>query len=155
MLSSTKPKEAWKVIHHILHPEPHRINSHFTSTAERTISTDANDNYDTIRNMIDALPSDHNNCFHINPVTLGKIVNEICCPQGDCSTGPNHNPVKMIKIVAEYLGSPLTHIINTCITNRSFPSAWKMAGICVIPKAKQITFEDDLRPISISTVESV
>jgi hypothetical protein len=126
MLSSKKPKEAWKVIHRILHPEPRRItlhpdklNSHFTSTAEHTISTNVNDNnsYDTIRNMIDSLPPDHDNGFHINPVTLSKVVNEIRCLQGDCSTGPDHIPAKMIKIVAEYLGSPLTDIINTCIAN--------------------------------------
>jgi hypothetical protein len=61
---------------------------------------------------------------------------------------------KMIKIVAEYLGSPLTDIINTCIANRSFPSAWKIARICAIPKVKQITSENDLRPISILPVLS-
>ncbi|CAB4026350.1 Hypothetical predicted protein, partial [Paramuricea clavata] len=107
MLSSKKPKEVWKVIHRILHPEPRRItfhpdklNSHFTSTAERTIGTDVNDNnsYDTIRNMIDSLPPDYDNGFHINPVTLGEVVNEIRCLRGDCSTGPDHIPAKMIKI---------------------------------------------------------
>ncbi|CAB3997878.1 Hypothetical predicted protein, partial [Paramuricea clavata] len=164
MLSSKKPKEVWKVIHRILHPEPRRItfhpdklNSHFTSTAERTIGTDVNDNnnsYDTIRNMIDSLPPDYDNGFHINPVTLGEVVNEIRCLRGDCSTGPDHIPAKMIKIVAEYLGSPLTDIINTCIANRSFPSAWKIARICAIPKVKQITSENDLRPISILPVLS-
>ncbi len=163
MLSCKKPKEVWKVIHRILHPEPRRItlhpdklNSHFTSTAERTIGTDVNDNnsYDTIRNMIASLPPDHDNGFHINPVTLSEVVNEIRCLRGDCSTGPDHIPAKMIKIVAEYLGSPLTDIINTCIANRSFPSAWKIARICAIPKVKQITSENDLRPISILPVLS-
>jgi hypothetical protein len=60
----------------------------------------------------------------------------------------------MIKIVAEYLGSPLTDIINTCIANWSFLSAWKIAHIYAIPKFKQITSENDLRPISILPVLS-
>ena len=60
----------------------------------------------------------------------------------------------MIKMVADYLGSPLTDVINTCIKNLYFPSAWKLARICAIPKAGQIKSEKDLRPISILPVLS-
>ena len=84
--------------------------------------------------------------IHINPVTLGEVVNEIRCLRGDCSTGPDHIPAKIIKIVAKYLGSPLTDIINTCIADRCFLSAWKIARICAIPKVNQVTSENNLRP---------
>ena len=54
----------------------------------------------------------------------------------------------MIKMVADYLGSPLTDVINTCIKNLYFSSAWKLARICAIPKGSQIKSEKDSRPIS-------
>ena len=54
----------------------------------------------------------------------------------------------MIKMVADYLGSPLTDVINTCIKNLYFLSAWKLARICAILKGSQIKSEKDLRPIS-------
>ena len=57
-------------------------------------------------------------------------------------------------MVADYLGSPLTDVINTCIKNLHFPSAWKLARICAIPKGNQIKSEKDLRPISILPVLS-
>ena len=60
----------------------------------------------------------------------------------------------MIKMVADYLGSPLTDAINTCIKNLYFPSAWKLARICAIPKGNQIKSEKDLRPVSILPVLS-
>ena len=60
----------------------------------------------------------------------------------------------MIKMVADYLGSPLTDVINTCIKNLCFPSAWKLARICAIPKGSQIKSEKDLRPILILPVLS-
>ena len=60
----------------------------------------------------------------------------------------------MIKMVADYLGSPPTDVINTCIKNLYFPSAWKLARICAIPKGGQIKSEKDLRPISILPVLS-
>ncbi|XP_015768555.1 PREDICTED: uncharacterized protein LOC107347190, partial [Acropora digitifera] len=57
-------------------------------------------------------------------------------------------------MVADYLGSPLTDVINTCIENLYFPSAWKLACICAIPKGNQIKSEKDLRLISILPVLS-
>ena len=60
----------------------------------------------------------------------------------------------MIKMVAEYLGYPLTHVINTCIADRHFPSAWKTARICAIPKGNYVSSEKDLRPIWILPVLS-
>ena len=57
-------------------------------------------------------------------------------------------------MVAEYLGSPLTDVINTCIADRHFPSVWKTARICAIPKGNHVSSEKDLRPISILPVLS-
>ena len=163
MLSSKKSKEVWTVIHRILHPSPQRItmqpdklNNFFASTAERTIGINADhvDDYASIIKFIQSLPANIENGFQIRTVTLKEVVHELRNIRSDCSTGPDNIPAKMIKMVADYLGSPLTDVINTCIKNLYFPSAWKLARICAIPKGNQIKSEKDFRPISILPVLS-
>ena len=55
----------------------------------------------------------------------------------------------MLNPVDDFLASPLTNVINTAIEKHEFPTAWKTARICAIPKRNQVTSEQDLRPISI------
>ena len=63
-------------------------------------------------------------------------------------------PVNLIRMVAEDLVPPLANIINLCVSQRHFPTAWKVARICPIPKTSTITSENDLRPISVLPVLS-
>ena len=157
MWSSKKPKEVWKEINRILHPSPQRItmqpdklNNFFASTAERTIGINAHhvDDYASIINLIQSLPANFDNGFQIRTVTLKEVIHELRNIRTDCSTGLDNIPANMIKMVADYLGSPLTDVINTCIKNLYFLSAWKLARICAILKGSQIKSEKDLRPIS-------
>ena len=122
MLSSKKSKEVWKVIHRILHPSPQRItmqpdklNSFFAFTAERTIGINAHhvDDYASIINLIQSLPANVDNGFQIRTVTLKEVIHELRNIRSDCSTGPDNIPANMIKMVADYLGSRLTNVINT------------------------------------------
>ena len=57
-------------------------------------------------------------------------------------------------LVPDQLASALTHILNNCISQKVFPSAWKPAQICPIPKTKEVKSNDDYRPISILSVLS-
>ena len=47
------------------------------------------------------------------------------------------------------LTSPLTHILDNCITKQVFPLAWKVARINAIPKVNKIKTNNDLRSNSI------
>ena len=78
-----------------------------------------------------------------------KVLNEILKLHSDTSTGPELIPVKFIKPVAEYITSPLTHIINSFIKTNSFPDVWKLARISPIPKTDNPVNEHNMRPISI------
>ena len=51
--------------------------------------------------------------------------------------------------MAEHLASPLTHIINTCISKQEFPLLWKVARMSPIPKVDEPQSNDDYRRISI------
>ena len=87
MLSSKKPKEVWKIIHPILHPNPQRLtlqhdklNSYFANTAERTIGINAakdEENCDSLKVLIDALPSDCDNGFCARTVSYGEVIREL------------------------------------------------------------------------------
>ena len=57
-------------------------------------------------------------------------------------------------MAAEQLTPSLTHTLNNCIDNLTFPSAWKTARIREIPKVKEIKSNSDLRRISILPVLS-
>ena len=70
-----------------------------------------------------------------------------------CSTGFDTIPVKYLKLVSDYIASPITNI-NNCIKANSFPKMWKIVRISPIPKVKVPTQPSDYRPISVLPVLS-
>lgn len=128
-LSSSKPKEIWQVIHRILHPspqplrvEPEELNSFFASTAERVTGASAIPTNELWK-LIDSLPKDEGNSFHLRKVTRKEVLSELKKLRNDCSCGPDSIPVKFLKMAAEKLTPSLTHRLNNCIDNLTFPSA--------------------------------
>ena len=153
--SSKNPKKVWKIIHRILHPnpkplriDPDEFNTHFASTTERVTGA-IPEPTQNLWSFINTLPDDSTNAFHLREVSYQEVLNEIKNLRSDCSCGPDGIPVKYIKMIAEQLASPLTHIINNCIYKQLFPSPWKIARICAIPKVQNISSNNDFRPISI------
>ena len=80
------------------------------------------------------------------------MVREIKGLRWDCSTGPDNIPAKFVKLVAERLVFPLTHIINLCLDRNEYPLLWKTARISPIPKVDEPRKNDNYRPISILPV---
>ena len=54
----------------------------------------------------------------------------------------------------EYIVSPLTHIINSCIKNNIFPQTWKVSRISPIPKTDNPSENNDYRPVAILPILS-
>ena len=100
-------------------------------------------------NLIDRLDQTVDSPFRFWCVTYNEVLREIKELRSDCSTGPDNIPTKFIKIVGEHLASPLTHIINTCISKQEFPHLWKIARVSPIPKVDEPLTNDDYRPVSI------
>ena len=160
VLSSKRPTEVWKVIHRILNPSPqtlqispNNLNSHFATTAERVIMATPPGKGDLI-NLIDNFQQDSEIPFTIQPVSHLDVLREIKSLRSDCSCGPDNIPCKTVKLIADEIGSPLTHIINSCIARDYFPKSWKMARISPIPKVDNPRENSDFRPISILPVMS-
>ncbi len=161
--SSSKPKEIWRVIHRVLNPSPqplrvdvNQLNEFFTSTAQRTTGNGEIDVKEDLLSFVDSLqPSVSDDAaFHLREVTLSEVLREIKGIRSDTSTGPDQLPSRYLKIVAEYIAGPLTHIINSFITVSSFPDAWKIARITPIPKSNNSNTNSNMRPISILPVLS-
>jgi len=74
-------------------------------------------------------------------MALQKI-NARKAPGSDCI------PNNILKIASPFIYKPLCSIFNTIIDTKNFPTQWKLADICVIPKSKPISI-DKLRPISL------
>ena len=72
----------------------------------------------------------------------------------DCSTGCDQIPSKYLKLSADIISSPLTHILNCFINTKTFPAAWKTARVSPIPKVDFPTESDHYRPIAILPVLS-
>ena len=155
-LSSKRPKEVWKTIHRILNPShqplrvnPDKLNTHFATTAERVTAASSPLVKEQLHQLITQLGEDSDLSFHFRLVTYDEVLREIKGLRSDCSTGPDNIPTKFIKLVAEHLVSPLTHIMNTCAARQEFPLLWKIARISPIPKVDEPLTNDDYRPVSI------
>ena len=64
------------------------------------------------------------------------------------ATGSDGIPTKLYKKAALVLAEPIHDLITDCIRQRIFPSVWKFADVCPVPKTRG-TSMDDYRPISL------
>jgi hypothetical protein len=143
-LQSKRPKDVWNVIHRILHPnkkrvtfDPNSLNQYFVTMAENLTGKKPTSQENLYQLIEDLPPSNNNTNFCIEKATYHQVLREIKSLRNDCSTGFDQIPINILKLVAESIASPLTHIINESIKKSVFPEQWKIAKICPIPKIDQ------------------
>ena len=116
-----------------LRQNPDSLNSHFANIAHRTVNATTKTTEDLYASIA-LLPECRNIPCFLRPVTYHEVLREIKSLRSDSSTRHGQIPVKFMKLVAEEIASPLTHIISSCIEKEHFPMAWKLARIFPIPK---------------------
>ena len=112
---------------------PNELNNHFASTAERILNRSATPVQD-IFTAISNLSSNKENYFSLRPVSHQEVQNELKSLQRATSTGPDNIPARYIKLAADIICPPLTHIINLFINASLFPTLWKNDRIVPIVK---------------------
>lgn len=139
-LSSSKPKELWNIIPRTLNPSPQPIradpdvlNEHFSSTCQRLLNSEANSE-SSLLEYINSLPNNTPSSFVLGPVTYSEVFKLLTTMRTDCSTGCDQIPSKYLKLSADIISSPLTHILNCFINTNTFPTVWKTAHVAPIPK---------------------
>ena len=159
VLSSKRSKEVWSTIHRIPQPSPQKINAdpdtlnkHFNTTATRLLNSKPKSEK-LLHHLIESLPEPENP-FNITKVTYNDVRKVILGLRNDCSTGPDQIPAKFLKLCVDEICSPITHIINSSISNCIFPDQWKVSKISPIPKIKHPIESSDYRPISILPILS-
>ena len=90
--------------------------------------------------------------FHLNHTDYNEVYKIITNLNNDCSSGHDNILVRYLKPVAEYIISPMVHIINTSVDKEIFRKQWKISRVCSIPKTDNPTSIKDYRPISVLSV---
>ena len=70
------------------------------------------------------------------------------------STGYDNIGPGFIKLAADELASPVTHVINHCIINHDYPDSYKRAETSPLYKGKDMYCKDNYRPVSCLTTMS-
>jgi len=85
-------------------------------------------------------------CFSlVEPDDILKIIVSI----KSNAVGSDSLSIAMIKLCCPFILPMLAHLINTCLLEGVFPSAWREAHVIPIPKTKICRELRDIRPISI------
>lgn len=82
---------------------------------------------------------------------VSKLINQL---KNNSSPGPENLPIKLIKLALPFIIEPLTYAYNLCLQNNTFPTNLKGAKVIPIPKKKDVSDPQNLRPISLLPILS-
>ena len=88
------------------------MNNYFSNLAvDLTNKENTESNFTTLLNN---LPDEnYDQSFHLNHTNYNDVYKIITNLKNNCSSGHHNIPVRYLKPVAEYITSPMVHIINT------------------------------------------
>jgi hypothetical protein len=95
-----------------------------------------------IMNPVDLPEINH---LHANEISL-NFVHKLLV-NAKKSAGSDRLSPRMLGIFADYIAGPVCAIYNRSITTCVYPTIWKLADTCPVPKCSQPTL-DKLRPIA-------
>ena len=159
-LSDKQPTEVFNTVDRILNKQRNRIelhpsdlNTNFTTLPSRLIHKDNEPHFftDFLNTISEETGLETFKIKHTNDIEVRKIILEI---KNDCSTGDDGIPIRYIKPVVDDITSPVVNIIINCIDKNDFPTAWKIARVCPIPKIDNPIDVTKYRPISVLCILS-
>jgi len=90
-----------------------------------------------------------NEYFSVGYINCYETYKMLASLDSNKATGDDDIGPKVLKLSADYLCSPITYIINLCISGNYFPDKMKIAKIIPIHKKDSKTSPTNYRPISI------
>ena len=93
--------------------------------------------------------------FSLSPITSQEVEDLLNSIPTNKATGADGVSARIVRIAASAISISLSKIINYCIENSKFPSAWKVAKVIPIYKGKGDQHDmSNYRPISVLPVLS-
>ncbi len=121
------------------------FNDHFlkkTESSQQQTATPQNSHRQFLNNPA-------NISLYLCPVTREEINMYLSNLKTNTAPGYDEIPPRLLKITAQYIDIPLTHIINLCFQQGCFPDKLKIAKVIPIFKSGDVDDENNYRPISI------
>ena len=121
------------------------FNDHFlkkTESSQQQTATPQNSHRQFLNNPA-------NISLYLCPVTREEINMYLSNLKTNTAPGYDEIPPRLLKITAQYIDIPLTHIINLCFQQGCFPDKLKIAKVILIFKSGDLEDENNYRPISI------
>ncbi|XP_071508353.1 uncharacterized protein [Diadema antillarum] len=118
----------------------HELNCHFASICNRLPSLDVS----ALPAYLPSLPPPK-----INRHEVYKRLKKLNASKAG---HPGDIPIRLIKEFAYEISEPLTTIFNNCLQTGHFPSCWKTASVCPVPKTTPVVDFSQLRPLSITPI---
>ena len=125
------------------------MNNYFSNLAVNLTNTENTESNFTI--LLNNLPDEnYYQSFRLNHTNYNEVYKIITNLKNDCfSSHDNILVLQYLKSVAEYITSPIVHIVNTLIDQEIFPKQLKISRVCPIPKTDNPISVKDCRPISV------
>jgi Reverse transcriptase (RNA-dependent DNA polymerase)/Endonuclease-reverse transcriptase len=155
MQQNTTPKAMWKSIREFGLAKPKQesnnisltldeLNEYFSSTPSTT---------NVLTNKLNPIennsqPPPARDKFSFNFVSTSQV-RKVLCKIKTKAKGRDDIGVDMLKLIIDYILLPLTHIINSSLLSSTYPTIWKLAQVCPLPKIPTPQEAKDYRPISI------
>ena len=97
----------------------------------------------------------HRNCsFSLQAVGPADVLKIIKSLKNSRSTGTDYLDTHVIKLIAQDILAPLTHIVNLSISKSKFPSLWKHAKVVPLLKKNDPLIAKNYRPVSLLPILS-
>lgn len=87
---------------------------------------------------------------HVEPIKVKNAIFDI----DSSSEGDDKICIRMLKTIWQVLVIPITNLFDTSLQTSTFPTSWKSALLCPIPKIRVPVEFKDFRPISLLTTLS-
>ena len=137
---------------------PNDINNFFLNISETLLeksTIESSTNYECPKLLINfCKDKTQNSTFKIPYLSISEVEKLIFNLKDSNALGPDNISVKILKLMAPCLIEYLTYIYNLCIDKNIFPGQLKDAKIIPIPKTKDASHPQHLRPISLLPVLS-
>lgn len=111
----------------------------------KQLTSEFKKNYNTNADVDFPLLSEQIWQFHVSPQA---VFDQLMMLSSRKATGSDQVPPRLLKIGAHFLCVPLSKLFNTSIKKGVFPSSFKHAIVCPIPKCSNPTVKE-FRPISL------